>query len=406
MSFGIDISKIDRFEKYLDDKKFLNRILTEEELKIYSTKGERGKLEFLSGRFSSKEALSKALGTGIGQISFKDIEILNLDSGKPIISLKGRALKKWNEKFLKDPLVSISHDGNYVVTLVIGKKKDLGVSKTMDLNPPFPLMERKREGHKGTFGRVGILGGSKGMLGSIYLSSMAALKTGSGLVYSGVPREIFDLMQIKSTENIVREMDWNKESCFTEFSKDLDALGLGPGMGKSLSLKNLKGIFQSYNGPIILDADGINLLSQDMDLLKYAKNVVLTPHPGEFSRLLGKPIDIIEKNRWELSKEFAKKYSIILILKGHNTIVTDGLRIYENKTGTSGLGTAGSGDVLTGILTSLMGQGYSLYEGCCLGVYIHGLCGNFLEESIGSDGIIASDIFNEIPYVIKALRER
>ncbi|WP_300408426.1 NAD(P)H-hydrate dehydratase [Lagierella sp.] len=406
MNFGIDICKIDRLKKHLKDDRFLKRILTELEIEEYLSKGELKKLEYLAGRFSSKESFSKALGTGIGEISFKEIQILNEISGQPTMTLRGKALKLWKDRFLNGPKVSITHDGNFVVSLVMGEEKKDKLLNFSIPHPPFPLEKRNVEGHKGTFGKVGIIGGSNGMLGSVYLSSMAALRTGSGLVYSGVPGEIYDIMQIKSTENIVKEIEYDKDDSLNSFYKDLDALGIGPGIGETMSLETLKKIFKSYANPIVLDADGLNLVSKSITLIKEHKKFVMTPHPGEFSRLIGKSIESIENNRIKYSMDFAREYSVVLVLKGHNTLVTDGKRLYQNKTGTNGLGTAGSGDVLTGIITSLLGQGYNLYEGTCLGVYIHGLCGNFLEESMGSDGIIASDIFNEIPYVIKALRER
>ena len=399
MKVGIDICNVKRVEE-ISSEKFISRVLTDKEIAQYNSKNKH-RAVYLAGRFAAKEAVSKALGTGIGKIGFKDIEILNLDSGEPYVNLFGNGRKLWFEKFSEGPEISISHEDEYAIAVVTGKLKEI----KYNLNSPYAIRYRDDKGHKGSFGKVGIIAGSKGMVGSVYLSSMAALRTGSGLVYTGVCEEIYEIMQIKCIENIIKMIDFKDENSLYEFYKNLDALGIGPGLSNLMTPKELKYILETFSNPIVIDADGLNTISKDLNVLSENKNLILTPHEGEFARLLNVPISEISSNREILAKKFAKKHSVILVLKGMNTIVTDGNEVYINKTGTSGLATAGSGDVLTGIITSLLGQGYEKFQGAVLGVYIHGLCGNFLEKKLGTDGIIASDILNEIPIVIKALRE-
>lgn len=399
MKVGIDICDVKRIEK-ISDENFIKRILTDSEIVQYNSKSKM-KSVYLAGRFSAKEAVSKALGTGIGKISFKDIEVLNYDSGEPFVKLFGNGKKLWFEKFHGEPEISISHEDEYAIAVVTGQLKE----NNFNLNPPYALKDRDAEGHKGSFGKVGIIAGSKGMVGSVYLSSMAALRTGSGLVYTGVCKDIFEIMQIKCIENIIKLIDFKDINSLSEFYENLDALGIGPGLSNLMTTKELEYILKTYGKAIVIDADGLNTISKDLKILNKNKNLILTPHEGEFSRLLNVPISEISSNRELLAKKFAKEHSVVLVLKGANTIVTDGYEVYINKTGTSGLATAGSGDVLTGIITSLLGQGYEKFQAASLGVYIHGLCGNFLETNLGTDGIIASDILNEIPRVIKALRE-
>lgn len=399
MKVGIDICSIKRIEDILNEK-FINKILTEDEITQFNSKGQM-KPTYIAGRFAAKEALSKAIGTGIGKIGFKDIEVLNYNSGEPYIKLSGNGKRLWFEKFKEEPVVSISHENDYAVAIVTGNCKE----ENFNINPPFSLKERDCKGHKGSFGKVGIIAGSKGMVGSVYLSSMAALRSGSGLVYTGVCEEIFEIMQIKCIENIIKMIDFEDLNSLNKFYDNLDALGVGPGLRNVMNLKTLEHILKTFFKSIVIDADGLNTISEDISILSKNKNLILTPHEGEFSRLLNVPLSQISSNREILAKSFAKQHSVILVLKGSNTIVTDGNEMYVNKSGTSGLATAGSGDVLTGIITSLLGQGYEKFQAACLGVYIHGLCGNFLEQKFGTDGIIAGDILNEIPMVIKALRE-
>lgn len=403
MALGIDITKISRFEKYINDKKFINRIFSDKEIEIINDKKGKRKLELISGKFSAKESVSKALGTGIRGFDLKDIEILNDDLGKPKINLYNNAYELWNKKNLKKLEISISHDGEYVVTIV--KEIDDINNFKLDKNINSILKKRIDNSHKGNYGKVALVGGSIGMCGSIFMSSMAALKTGAGLVYTIVPREISQILEIKSLENIVIPMDYKDIDENKKFLNKMDSFGIGPGMGKKVNKEYIKFFLSNYNKKIIIDADGLNTISNDLGILRENKNIVLTPHEMEMSRLSKYSIEDIRNNREDISYKFAKEFNVVLVLKGNNTIVTNGKEIYINKTGNPGMATAGSGDILTGILTALTGQNYNLFDAVKLGVYIHGVAGDIAKNKIGEDGMIARDILDNIPLAMKIIKE-
>ncbi|QQK07474.1 NAD(P)H-hydrate dehydratase [Miniphocaeibacter halophilus] len=402
MTIGIDISKISRFEKFLDNEKFYNRVFTRNEIELINKRTGKRKLETIAGRFSAKEAVSKALGTGIGEIGFKDIEILNGEKGKPELFLYNKAKELCKQIVDKNLEVSISHDGDYVIS--VAKEADYRPVK-IDLEIGKLLKSRRDDSHKGDYGKIALIGGSKGMCGSIHISSMAALRTGSGLVYTVVPNVISDIMQIKALENIIVAMDKEEKSDKKNFFNKLTAFGIGPGMGKEYNYDFIRFFLEEFNKPIVIDADGLNIVAKNMDKLPKNKKLIFTPHEMEMSRLSGLSVDFIHNNREEVALEFARKNNIVLVLKGNRTIITNGKEIYINKYGNSGMATAGSGDVLTGIITSLAGQGYDTYLAAKVGVIIHGIAGDLAKNNLGEDGIIARDILERIPYAIKLIRE-
>lgn len=272
------------------------------------------------------------------------------------------------------------------------------------------LNKRDKKTHKGDYGRALIIGGSKGMVGSVYLSAIAALRTGSGLVFNIVPEEIREILEIKSVENIILssksidgEMDVSSINQILKEQRKMDAIALGPGMGKLKKPKKwMEEFLFNIDKPLVIDADGLNNLAYNIEILKSLKyDLVLTPHVLEFSRLTNYKVEYILKNREKLAKEFAEKYNVTLVLKGNKTIVTNGRNLYINETGNPGMATAGSGDVLTGIITSLIGQGYSSFLSAKYGVYIHGLAGDLAAEELSESGIIARDIIEKIPYAMK-----
>lgn len=273
------------------------------------------------------------------------------------------------------------------------------------------MKKRKSDTHKGTYGRIGILGGSPGMAGSIYLSSLASMRSGAGLSYLIAPKSISTILQIKANEQIIKSIDcenfYYSKEIFNEILekiKDLDVLAIGPGMGKGDGLNKLiDEIIQNTKIKLIIDADGLNALSKDLSIIDTRNNIILTPHLGEFSRLTNISIDEINKDRENIAKEFAKEHKIVLVLKSNHTIVTDGNKIYINKIGNPGMATAGSGDVLTGIIASLM-KNLDPYNAAILGVYIHSLAGDIAKMKLGEESLMASDIINNIAEAIKLLR--
>lgn len=255
--------------------------------------------------------------------------------------------------------------------------------------------KRTKFSHKGTYGHSLLIGGSFGKTGAIQLATKAAVKSGSGLVTALVPNCAYEIMQIAVPEAMVLV---SGEKFIEEFKQEISpkAIGIGPGLGKNESTKKLlKTLLEKINSPLVLDADTLNLLSENSELLELLPSKsVLTPHPKEFERLVGKWQSDFEK--LELAKAFSQKHDIILVLKGaHTAIFSPEDKIYFNNSGNSGLATGGSGDVLTGIITGLIAQGYSSLEASLLGVFLHGRSANIaikIEKSESEESFSAGDI--------------
>ena len=244
-----------------------------------------------------------------------------------------------------------------------------------------------------------------GMTGSSYLSSNAALKAGAGLVYNIVPREIFDIMSIKFIEPIAKTFDDLEE--MEKFLEGIDTVAMGPGMGLGAYGQEVFKKIIKIEKNLLIDADGLNILSKNLNLFEERKDfsTILTPHEGEFARLTGLSLDEIKNNRKTVAEEFAKKYKVILVLKGHETLVTDGERTYTNRTGNSGMATGGSGDVLTGIISALM-KNYDLFDAARLGVYIHGLSGDIYARKNSKTSLRARDLIENLSAVFKLFEEK
>lgn len=254
---------------------------------------------------------------------------------------------------------------------------------------------RRKFSHKGTYGHSLLIGGSFGKAGAIQLATKAAVKSGSGLVTTLVPNCAYEIMQIAVPEAMVLV---SGEKFIAEFEQEISpkVIGIGPGLGKNEITKNLlKAVLEKSKSPLVLDADALNLLSENPELLELLPGKsVLTPHPKEFERLVGKWETDFEK--MELAKAFSQKHDIILVLKGaHTVIFTPESKSYFNNSGNSGLATGGSGDVLTGILTGLIAQGYSSLEASLLGIFLHGRAANIaieIERSESEESFSAGDI--------------
>jgi hydroxyethylthiazole kinase-like uncharacterized protein yjeF len=276
------------------------------------------------------------------------------------------------------------------------------------------LPKRPPDGHKGSFGRIFMLAGSVGMTGAACLSSMAALRIGAGLVFLGIPESLNSILEEKVTEVITKPLPETESKTFglaafdlicDEFSES-DVLVMGPGLGRHEETAGLiRKILPKISVPTIIDADGINNLTLD-DLKAVKGPIMITPHPGELSRLMGRSVKEIQRDRIEAAKSTAKELGLPVVLKGASTIIAvpDG-KTYINPTGNSGLATAGSGDVLTGIIAGLLAQGLSLADAARLGVYIHGLAGDIAADKKTEYGMIASDVLEAIPEAIVALNE-
>jgi len=276
------------------------------------------------------------------------------------------------------------------------------------------LQPRKKSSHKGDYGRLLILAGSHGMLGAGCLTTMAALRSGVGLVTWGVPHSLFLPATIKMTCAMVRDFSETESGSFSmkatkeilSFARNMNVVALGPGISRNEETFHMvEHVLQDLVCSIVLDADGIVAISKNLDILEKRKNeIILTPHPGEFSTLLGKPWHELQENKKIFACKFAKKYKCILVLKCNPTIVTDGNQIYQNISGNPGMATGGSGDVLTGVISSLWAQGFSSWDAAVLGVYIHGVAGDFACQTLGEMGMIASDIVDMLPKAFLSLK--
>ncbi len=286
--------------------------------------------------------------------------------------------------------------------------------KTMRL--PVQLLKRKPDTHKGDYGHILIIGGSFGLSGAVCLCARAALRSGAGLVTVGVPKSLNSIFEIKLTEAmslpladkggaLSQEAFSNIES----FLKKADLIVIGPGAGLGASTKRLIArIVKDIDKPMIVDADALTALASNLEVLlkRKTKTLILTPHLGEFSRLIKTDVSRIKKKRKELVKKFALRYNLTLVLKGNRTLVSDGQRTFENNTGNPGMATAGTGDVLSGIISGLLSQGLDQFQAAKVGVYLHGLAADIAVRDKTENCLIASDIIEYFPKAIKRLLKK
>ena len=268
------------------------------------------------------------------------------------------------------------------------------------------LPDRKENAHKGNFGRVLLLCGSRGFTGAAYLAAMGALRAGAGLVYLGVPEGIYQIEAIKLNEAIVFPLpDREGMLCpeaiplLAERLPQMDALVLGCGLGQSHGTEAVvRWVLEQARCPVVLDADGINLLSRHRDVLRgRAGATILTPHQGEFLRLGFS----IGEDRMASARQTARELGCVMVLKGHGTCVTDGQREYINPTGNPGMAVGGSGDVLAGIIGGLLGQGLPPLEAAACGCWLHGAAGDKCARELGQYGMLPTDMLNALPRLLK-----
>lgn len=274
------------------------------------------------------------------------------------------------------------------------------------------LPRRFNESNKGDYGRVFIITGSTGMTGSGCLSANAAMRSGAGLVYAGVPAGLAAIYCIKLTEPIIIPLEdkgsgvlsYTAAESIMKTLEKMDAAAIGPGLSMNSDIGKIVGkVVRECTCPLVIDADGLNALAGDVSVLAEKKaEIVLTPHPGEMARLTGLTISEIQRDRPAAALELSKRYGVIVVLKGSRTVVAlpDG-SLYVNVTGNPGMASAGAGDVLTGIISALAGQGMKASDAAMAGVYLHGLAGDMAAAKKGMHGIIAGDIIEMLPYAIK-----
>ena len=278
---------------------------------------------------------------------------------------------------------------------------------------PTPLSRHKSNVHKNHFGHVLVLAGSKQMLGAAALTGLAAIRSGAGLVTLGVPQSLNTAAQ-KKASNAVMTLplkETNGQTLALAALKEIknsyssyDAIAIGPGLSRNSGTQHLiLNVIETSPVPLIIDADALNALCQSLNSLTKTKTLkILTPHPGEMSRLTGKRKKFVEENRKDIARLFARKYNCILLLKGAKTVVASPkTKVYTNTTGNAGMATAGSGDVLTGMIAAFVAQGLSGFKAAQYGAYLHGKAGDLAAKAKTRLAMIAPDIIDCIPKAIK-----
>ncbi len=256
--------------------------------------------------------------------------------------------------------------------------------------------------HKGNFGKTCIIAGSFGKMGAAVLATRAALRSGSGLTYALAPKCGYEIMQTACPEAMYLYGGEDFVSVF-EVEKDF-VCGIGPGLGTDPETEeNFLSFIKNHDQPVVLDADALNLIAKNPEFLTFIPlNSIITPHPKEFERLFGSSADSFE--RLARAKQISERHQIYIVLKDHHTqIITPEGKVYYNITGNSGMAKGGSGDVLTGIITSLLAQHYTAEEAAVFGVWLHGKAGDFALEKFSRESLLATDLIEHIPEVFRSL---
>lgn len=268
------------------------------------------------------------------------------------------------------------------------------------------LPDRNPWGHKGNSGKLLLLCGSRGYTGAAFFAAMGALRSGAGLVFLGVPESIYGIEAVKLNEPVIfplpdaggRLSADAVPEILTRFPQ-MDAVLVGPGLGQSEgTLAVVRAVLEKAECPVVVDADGINVLSAHRDLLRGRKSpTILTPHDGEFARLGG----VIGEDRMAAAADLAEELGCVVLLKGHETCITDGVNGYINPTGNPGMAVGGSGDVLAGVITALLGAGLPPLEAAACGAWLHGAAGDRCAAELGQYGMLPTDMLRALPRLMK-----
>ena len=409
---GVDVAAIPRIAEAQKrfGNRFLQKFLTAQEIDYCGGSAERW-----AGRWAAKEAIGKAMPSGVARPRMRDVEILPSEDGRPHVrvapatTLTGRDID-----------VSIAHDGHFAVAVavipdltspLVGERQG-GRSELPD---GFRLPARPRDGHKGTFGTVVVLAGSQGYTGAAYLTSMGAARSGAGIVRLMVAQSIYPILAEKCTEVVVGPIPEISPGVVGHAALSAVLRGftgaaagvVGPGIGRDTSTRRLiEDLLRKVTIPLVLDADALNLLSEHRSILpKLSPDIVLTPHPAEFGRLANMETSAVQKDRRGIASRFAKTWNKVVVLKGAGTVIAapDG-RITLNPIATPALASGGTGDVLAGLIGGLMAQKLPAFEAAVTGVHLHSVAGIDLEASMGQAGVLASDLLPQIPRVMERLR--
>lgn len=268
------------------------------------------------------------------------------------------------------------------------------------------LPDRNPWGHKGNFGKLLLLCGSRGYTGAAFFAAMGALRSGAGLVFLGVPESIYGIEAVKLNEPVIFPLPDAGGRLSADAVPEIltrlpqmDAVLVGPGLGQSGgTLAVVRAVLEKAECPVVVDADGINVLSAHRDLLRGRKSpTILTPHDGEFARLGG----VIGEDRMAAAAALAEELGCVVLLKGHETCITDGVNGYINPTGNPGMAVGGSGDVLAGVITALLGAGLPPLEAAACGAWLHGAAGDRCAAELGQYGMLPTDMLSALPRLMK-----
>lgn len=271
---------------------------------------------------------------------------------------------------------------------------------------PPRLPKRPADSHKGMYGHVLVIAGGRGMAGAAALVGASALRAGAGLVRIASPGEVQPTVAQYEPSYMTYPLPQDDEgfvafgsarATLERLAKPATVLAVGPGLGQSEGIKALvRWVIESVEVPTVLDADALNALGDRPDFTASKRPLVITPHPGEFGRLLGKTTAEVQADRESLAANFAREHEVVVVLKGNGTIVTDGEKVYVNTSGNPGMATGGAGDVLTGVTAAMLAQGLPAFEAACLATYAHGLAGDIARDQNGEVGMIAGDIVDAL----------
>lgn len=394
-----------------------------------------------SGLYISDAIIDGIFGTGLERnvegLTFDIIETIN-KSGRYVVSidvpsgLDGstgrimgtcvRASKTVTFTFPKLGMVvapGVFFCGNVVV-------RDIGIPPAAGLfeGPVIHLIEksmvsgaadkRMPDTNKGDYGKVLVIAGSQGMTGAAALCASAAMRTGAGLVYPAVPKSLLAILEQKVTGPVFVPFEDRDKGTICkkgigpvlEKMAEVDAAAVGPGLStEKEAAEAVREILLECRVPVVIDADALNIISEDLHILKKVNTAaVVTPHPGEMAKLMGTSVREVQHNRIDMAREFSKRWEVITVLKGYRTVISDPEgNVYVNPTGNAGMATAGSGDVLTGMIAALLGRGYKPVDAAVSGVYLHGLAGDLAAAEKGEHGMIAGDVVEKIPDAIKSV---
>ena len=407
---GTDLVEIARIENSMKNPLFCTRVLGDTE---YAQLARRGfPAQSVAASFCAKEAFSKAIGSGFCGFRLREVELLRAPNGRPELKLSGRAAELAGKGWFS---VSVTHTASTASATVVGwdENSRRGGEATGEMPEGERILRemlkpRAPESNKGTYGRLLCVCGSEGMAGAAAMSTLSALRCGAGIVETALPRSIYPVVAALAPEAVFTLLNTSPEGGSGEDVETLlgcalskaSACLVGCGLGKSTFARSaVSFLLRETRVPLVLDADGINLVSEHIDELKTARApLILTPHPGEMARLLKKTVQEVQQSREECASSFAREFGVLLVLKGAGTLVAspEG-RLYRNTTGNPGMAKGGSGDVLAGMIASFAAQGIDLFSAAAGAVYLHGLAGDRCAESLSQTAMLPTDLIAKLP---------